>query len=120
MESRSDKFSKSWRVEITGLELLALKKPLSRSSNLESEISLGEKCSRAAERHRFAEFVIAGFSGSGSVRNVQEFKFGVNLLFEVKMFLGKSGTLKEMIHSVHRIAEALHIFYQESSSYGSW
>jgi hypothetical protein len=55
---------------------------------------------------QIAEFVIAGFSGSGSVRNVQEFKFGVNLLFEVKMFLGKSGTLKEMIHSVHWVAEA--------------
>ena len=50
---------------------------------------------------QIAEFVIAGLSGSGSVRNVQESKFGVNLLFEVKMFLGKSGTLKEMIHSVH-------------------
>ena len=98
MESRSDKFSKSWRVEITGLELLALKQPLSRSSNLESEILLGEKCSRGAPQ--VAEFVIAGLSGSGSVR-VQESKFGVNLLFEVKMFLGKSWTLKEMIRSVH-------------------
>ena len=55
---------------------------------------------------QIAKFVIGGFSGSGSVRNVQEFKFGVNLLFEVKMFLGKSGTLKE----IELQRQRLHIF----------